>query len=117
MLYQYICNQVLCSSEDMYLSETLKFFVLNFSYFFIMWLYISFIRLVPRQILTRMVQHSTHTPYQHHYYQVQDASMESTELKPHYLELELVAVESWIHCRFSEVDYQKSLYSQCLLHL
>jgi len=36
-------------------------FALNFSYFFIMWLYISFIRLVPRQILTRMVQHSMHT--------------------------------------------------------
>src|SRR6266545_993658 len=56
-------------------------------------------------------------PYQHHYYQVQNASMESTELKPHHLELELVAVESWVHCQFSEVDYQKSLYSQCLLHL
>ena len=94
-LYQYICNQVLYPSEDIYLSETLKFvlviqilqtlsilwppiwstkcfntiksswteiiFALNLSYIFIMWLYISFIRLVPSQIFTRMIQHSTHT--------------------------------------------------------
>ena len=55
------------STRSTYCFNTIKsswteiIFALNFSYFFIMWLYISFIRLVPRQILTRMVQHSMHT--------------------------------------------------------